>query len=614
MIVCTECAFENPKDHRFCQQCGAPLSVWRVVITEGVEKLQTTLHKGDFLDSQHRYQLLEDVVVTNSVAEALVSDTQPEQETYLIKGFTAEERQQLTSGPLDPATFPASMPESARSYLTLQERFFPSVPELHDAWVTEDSELILIEDRGMLPRLADIWGQATLEPLQQVHGLYTMIELWESLVTFQGQASLLKLDNLCVDEDQIFCLRRIDCSHTPTSHTLQDLGLLWQSLLHSAKQVPDELFALVGEVSAGTIDSMETLRDQLVAIADHLQSESVTAADDALMSPGEASDEVSSTAKGLKTPLDMLEQLGLEDSFDDASDFDDDDSPDMATMVLPMKLIGLEEGGLTHVGQQRDHNEDAFFIQSALKRQDGIQGQKLEAKSLYILCDGMGGHAGGEVASRLAVETLQAYFEDHWTADLPDETQLREAISLANQAIYNRNLKEERSGSARMGTTLVLMLINNTHGIVAHVGDSRLYRYSRRLGLQQVTTDHEVGQREIQRGIEPAIAYARPDAYQLTQALGPRDQSDLDPGITYLNLTEDTLFILCSDGLSDHDLLETNCKTHIEPMLKGPKNIEEGIADLIDLANEINGHDNITALAVKLKVKPNLEQMKANYA
>ena len=79
-----------------------------------------------------------------------------------------------------------------------------------------------------------------------------------------------------------------------------------------------------------------------------------------------------------------------------------------------------------------------------------------------------------------------------------------------------------RSGSGRMGTTLVMAVVVNHQVVVAHVGDSRLYRLTRQKGLQQITVDHEVGQREIQRGIDPDIAYSRPDAYQLTQALGPR--------------------------------------------------------------------------------------------
>jgi protein phosphatase len=145
---------------------------------------------------------------------------------------------------------------------------------------------------------------------------------------------------------------------------------------------------------------------------------------------------------------------------------------------------------------------------------------------------------------------------------------------------------------------------------VAHVGDSRLYRYTRKRGLEQITIDHEVGQREIQRGVEPEIAYARPDAYQLTQALGPRDENFIRPDVQYFELNEDTLLLLCSDGLTDNDLLETHCQTHVEPLLSSQTNLEQGINKLINLANQYNGHDNITAIAVRAKVRPNLQHLR----
>jgi protein phosphatase len=122
--------------------------------------------------------------------------------------------------------------------------------------------------------------------------------------------------------------------------------------------------------------------------------------------------------------------------------------------------------------------------------------------------------------------------------------------------------------------------------------------------------DHEVGQREIQRGVEPAIAYARPDAYQLTQALGPRGSKDVVPSITSLPVMEDMLLLLCSDGLSDNDVLEHHVTTHVEPLLRSRHDLEEGVSQLIDLANEQNGHDNITALVVRLKLRPNLEALR----
>jgi protein phosphatase len=575
------------------------------------------LVSGTFLDKAQRYQLIESKTLTlgiqgDPILDVKVMDTLPNEPVPLLVQHT-DILQSLKENKFTPQSFdslPSDLTRAAYPYLILHDRFFPSIPELQDTWQDVNFDVVLIEDRRDLPRLLEMWAKSTLEPLQQLHCFYTMTELWENLCELKGQASLLKLDNLCLDEDLIFCLAQIDISPTETAHTLADLGLLWQSLLHAnADTVPTALSELTQSVVQGNLQDIEALKDQLVAIADDIEA---------------ATHEEQS---GIIPTTSILPPLALTstDSGDTASSIEDDelaavtdeayilDEPeettDMATMVLPMKLIEVSEAGQTHVGQQREHNEDAYAIVSNLQKQDGILGQKLSAKCLYILCDGMGGHAGGEVASRLAVETLQNYFAEHWTTELPSDVQIEEAIFLANQAIYDLNQAEVRSGSARMGTTLVLLLVQNTRAIAAHVGDSRLYRYTRRMGLQQLSVDHEVGQREIQRGIEPAIAYARPDAYQLTQALGPRENSELEPSISTIDFTEDTLLLLCSDGLTDNDLLETNFKTHIEPLLRTQQNLEEGINDLIDLANEVNGHDNISVIGVKLKVKPNLEKI-----
>jgi protein phosphatase len=127
---------------------------------------------------------------------------------------------------------------------------------------------------------------------------------------------------------------------------------------------------------------------------------------------------------------------------------------------------------------------------------------------------------------------------------------------------------------------------------------------TRKAGLQQLTVDHEVGQREIGKGVSPSIAYSRPDAYQLTQALGPRDEYAVIPDIDFLEIHEDTVLLLVSDGLSDNNLLENNCQSHLESLLSSNVNLEQGVSNLIDLANQYNGHDNITAIAVRVKVRP----------
>lgn len=280
-------------------------------------------------------------------------------------------------------------------------------------------------------------------------------------------------------------------------------------------------------------------------------------------------------------------------------------SDQMTNIPLFPPLISWEYAAYTDTGRQRNHNEDYFAIDSKVHKQELPEGAILTKTGLYILCDGMGGHAGGEVASKLAVNTIRKYFQETWTsAELPNQESIKEAVYVANQAIYDLNQQQARSGMGRMGTTLVMLLLQDHQAAIAHVGDSRLYCLTPREGLVQLTIDHEVGQREISRGVEPTIAYGRADAYQLTQALGPRDQNYLHPDISFFDIHEDMLLLLVSDGLSDNECLENHWQTHLQPLLSYDSDLEMGIQDLIELGNEYNGHDNITAILVRVKVSP----------
>lgn len=300
-------------------------------------------------------------------------------------------------------------------------------------------------------------------------------------------------------------------------------------------------------------------------------------------------------------------EVGDETIDDEMATVDDE----MATVILPMQLSRLESAGMTHAGRQRDHNEDNFEIYSEVTITETPAGKQLSAKGLYILCDGMGGHSSGEVASAMVVQQLKAFFSQQWQATLPSEASIRAAIHAANQAVYNANEASDSLGSGRMGTTLVLVLIQNTRVVYAHVGDSRLYAYTRRQGLQQLTVDHEVGQLEVMRGVEPEIAYARPESYQLTQALGPKDNDYIYPEIAFYELQEDTLFLICSDGLSDYKLLEDHGAEKIGSLLSSRVSLEQGVNDLVHLANDLNGHDNITAIAIRAKVRPDPRALKS---
>jgi protein phosphatase len=529
-----------------------------------------------------------------------------------------------------------AIPAIAQPYLALRGKLHQALPAIHDAWQQEGHHLVLLEDRSDLPLLLDIWmdEQAYLPPLQLLHWLYEMVELWGALEPWCCQQSLLDMANLRVDEDQALCLQRLHTNATDApAPSLNDLGTLWQTLFTRSQRTQlGSIPLLLADLDGGQVTTIDQLRSRIETIANELQATQLdvdmrsdfpapeptnspildlTALDYNPAAPDATDLSASLASTRLDPPLAELTAL-----VDDDGESENDDMP---TVVLPMQLFSLEDTGRTDIGRQRDHNEDYFGIETLVGKLESPSGKTVNVRNLYILCDGMGGHAGGEVASALAVDTLRRYFKDKWqrlpfsdgvASKLPGPDILIDAVQLANKAIYDVNQQNARFGSGRMGTTLVMVLIQDTDVAVAHVGDSRLYRYTRKRGLEQITTDHEVGQREIQRGVEAEIAYARPDAYQLTQALGPRDEHFIKPDVQYLELTEDALLLICSDGLTDNDLIETHWRTHLEPLLSSQSNLEQGVSKLIELANQYNGHDNITAIAIRAKVRPNLEHLK----
>ncbi|MEL6158492.1 MAG: serine/threonine phosphatase [Cyanobacteria bacterium J06554_11] len=664
MLTCAACQFKNPIDHKFCQRCGAPLAAPDVQTTVETtakptveplppqDRLQVRLMPPDRLEltpdthltktqetgNAERYQVL----TVLSQGSARILDKTPQVRSPLQKQLSqlaaTEARSVETLGAV------SDLPEAAYPYLLLPE----AAPLLYDTWKLEDTTLLIMAEQTSISSILKAFSTA-VDPLQYVYWMYRLTELWAALAPIpQWRASLLQADNLGIDTEQSLRI----CRFTPPvdpSPNLQDFKAFLKSLLAqphrgdiaSLRQIRQLILAVstaetLEQLSGELADIGKALLDTPAAITPESSSPSTPSrfsppnvmppisnhSDMAeLEDPWESDDSALETETPDETPFDSSdEQLLANTVLLDTEAIADAPDNSEATMVLPMKLVSLEDAGQTDVGRQRDHNEDCFLIANSLQKHSGNRGQRTQAHGLYVLCDGMGGHDGGEVASELAAKTLAQYFDEHWPApradetprSLPSEELVVEAVRLANQAIFEVNETEQRAGHERMGTTLVMLLLQGTSAIVAHVGDSRLYQHTRRLGLKQVTIDHEVGQREIQRGIDPEAAYSRPDAYQLTQALGPRESEDLVPSVSNLSFSEDTLLLLCSDGLSDNDVVEDYLESHIDPILRGQKELETGVDDLVQLSNEVNGHDNITAIAIRLKVSPDLEQTKGN--
>ena len=649
--VCPQCATNVAVNAQYCHNCSAECgTVWWAIIHKGgsgewgtrdphevgirgmgsggvggvggeitpsssptsssLPTPSSPLRVGDYLDSQQRYQVLtlptvEDIAANTEVC-LRVLDCQPYQVSPLAAMLANQQTGLVTSSVVDTS----GMGSLAKPYIALKSQCHLGIPPIHDAWQQGDLAVVLIEDRSDWQHLLELWREDTTSSLQMIHCFYQMTQLWVLLETVNCRQSLLEWPNLRLDEDQGVALQRLyvetlneDGGHSnrPTAIespqeataqplTIKALGRIWQALFRQSQRTQfGSIVQLLGELEVDKIQTMMQLQSRLQAIAAELQG-----------NPSVSDPTITSVPEiGTATPT----ILQLDEKEDSTVKIDD-----MSTVVLPMQLVSLENAALTDVGRQRDRNEDYFGVETQINKQELPNSRTLQARGLYILCDGMGGHAGGEVASALAVEKLRQYFQTHFRSNLlPTEEDIRSAVLQANQAIYDINQQDARSGVGRMGTTLVMLLIQDTQVAVANVGDSRLYRLTRKQELEQVTVDHEVGQREMSRGVDKSVAYARADAYQLTQALGPRDENFIIPDVQFLEINEDTLFLLASDGLTDNDLLENHWRTHLEPLLNSGANLENGVRSLIDLANNYNGHDNITAVVIKAKVRPNLE-------
>lgn len=232
----------------------------------------------------------------------------------------------------------------------------------------------------------------------------------------------------------------------------------------------------------------------------------------------------------------------------------------------------LRSGSATDVGRVRTVNEDLA----------------LDRLSLFAVADGMGGHAGGEVASQVAIEVL----ERHFTVD-PTPTGLIDAVREANHAVWERSRSDPQVRG--MGTTMTAAaLVGGEHGdrlVLANVGDSRAYRF-REEELVQLTSDHSVAEELVARGeLSEEEAAVHPHRHILTRALGVGPDVEVDAW--ELEPRQGDRYLLCSDGLTN-EVSEDRIATVLERR-DDPGDIA---ATLVRLANEHGGNDNVTVVVV----------------
>jgi protein phosphatase len=229
--------------------------------------------------------------------------------------------------------------------------------------------------------------------------------------------------------------------------------------------------------------------------------------------------------------------------------------------------------------------------------------------ALAIVCDGIGGHEGGSVASNLAIETIVQEVKE--LIPVTDDqinpsmllSHLEQAVAIGNDKISQQNDSEYRQGRQRMGTTVV-MALPMTHEIyITHVGDSRAYWITRH-NCHQITLDDDVASREVRLGYalyREALQHS--GSGSLIQALGMSKSSSLHPTSQRFIIDEDAVFLLTSDGLSDFDRVEECWQSEILPILSDKKSIENVGERLIEVANTKNGHDNVTIALVHYDVE-----------
>ncbi|WP_026476444.1 Stp1/IreP family PP2C-type Ser/Thr phosphatase [Alkaliphilus transvaalensis] len=240
-------------------------------------------------------------------------------------------------------------------------------------------------------------------------------------------------------------------------------------------------------------------------------------------------------------------------------------------------------GAITDIGKVREINEDNFCIFN-----EGIE--------LYLVADGMGGHNAGEVASQIAIDTIKEHIIRYISEemdDLDDESVkgiLFEAFNRANREILNRSKTDDQCEG--MGTTATLIIKLKERLYIAHIGDSRAYLI-RNKEIRQLTQDHSLVAELVRRGsISEREAMKHPQKNVITRALGTDDYIKVD--LLTSDIQPLDILVLCTDGLSNFV-----DKYEIEKLVLEVEDCDDCCRELVSLANQRGGFDNITVIVVK---------------
>ncbi len=476
----------------------------------------------------------------------------------------------LDTRPQEPPELLLPLPNQALAYAHLYQ-YKLHLPQIHGFCSLKSAgeaiEIPLLEnipidlEGKLLPSLVEAWSSAT--SLYQAYWLWQAIDLWAPLAGTGVLSSLAVMDNLRVDG---WCLRLCeliperavaDSNRTVDRKvTLAKLGTLWmQDLVGVAPEIAQSLQALLLK----------------------MQSEKAS----------------------LREVAFELNRLVLEQA---------------ARLPLAWQIAGG-----TDAGTDRTHNEDSYYPTPLELAQDATGGK------IAIVCDGVAGHDGGEVASQMAVKLLkiqtQILFDDLTNCTrlvTPEQicNTIAAVIRVVNNTITVQNESQGRQARQRMGTTMVMALqvnqqirsangIGNSHEIyIAHIGDSRAYWITPER-CRLLTIDDDIATREVKQGRDvPWHSASRPDATALTQALGMKAGEMIHPTVQRFMAIEDGILLLCSDGLSDRDLVESSWQEYAHNILHTGIPLTEAVQSWLALAHQQNGDDNISLVLMSCQVSP----------
>ncbi len=547
MLYCPNpnCQSPNDETHHFCERCRTRLPkryLW--AIGDGADFIQPGERLGNrYLCKASRIFLDTYPGLSPDIIDSFPDSVLPYLKLNAYRLHLPQAYGWVQPGGTQSASPPILLLEQAAIAVPVQQRVVSGPMSSPASAVAQSIH--------PLPTLTSQWK--TAPALRQLSWLWQIAKLWQPLATERVVSSLLELDLIRVEESVIRLLElRLDQRRTEGAGAslFYRLGELWQQW---------------------TPDANPSIQPFLAALCQHL------------------------IEGNIKHPGQLVACLDR-------------------ALTVAGESCGrqVQLASQTDRGPTRPRNEDACYPSTPGTRY--LYSKRLKKgippldSSLVVVCDGIGGHLGGSVASSLAIETIYQHLQKLDLGSMTPlalMTELRKAACAANDVISNRNDQEERRDRERMGTTLVMGFVQNHELYITHLGDSRAYLITAG-GCHQVTLDDDVASREARLGYGTyRSALTHPGSGSLVQALGMGPSGSLHPTVQRFVLEGQGVMLLCSDGLSDNDLVDSLWQYHLLPLLDSRDGDDlAAIANkLVNAANQHNGHDNVTVSLVRWVVQ-----------